>query len=351
MEPKQLIDAINKKYGKNTVVTKIDKDVDVIPTGCINLDLILGVGGIPTKRITEYYGVESAGKTTLALQAIANCQAMGKIAVYIDAEHALDITYAEKLGVDLNKWILIQPDDAETALNIICDCFSDFKESLGLVVLDSVPAMIPKTEVESEVGDQTVGLHARLLSSFIRRMQPLLNHSDAALLLINQQRAKIGGMGGFNGPTTTTPGGYALKHGASIRVELARTGNIISKGNTSGIKVTAQTRKNKVAPPYQKTDFEIHFGLGTSMGLQLLDLAVNNDVLKRSASYFKYNSENIGQGNSKALQYLEDNDLLLTVFDKTMESVDLPKSVIQIYRKKLETGKLSVIDDETSNDN
>lgn len=351
MEAKEIIAAINKKYGKETVVKNVAVDVDVIPTGCINLDLALGVGGIPTQRITEYYGVESAGKTTLALQAIANTQQMGNVAVYIDAEHALDREYAIKLGVDMDKLIMIQPDFAETALNIICDLFSDYKENLGLVVLDSVPAMIPKAESDSEVGDAVVGLHARLLSSFIRRIQPLLTKSHAALLLINQQRAKIGGMGGFNGPSTTTPGGYALKHGASVRVELARTGNIQSaKDGVTGIKVQAQTRKNKVAPPYQKTEFEIYFGLGTSIGLQTIDHAVKHGIIKKSGSWFKYGDQSIGQGLGNSLAFLKENNLLETVFDLTMEKIPLPPQVIEIYRRKLETETISNSDGENSSD-
>lgn len=351
MDTKDIVAAINKKYGKETVVKNILEDIEVIPTGCINLDLALGVGGIPTQRITEYYGVESAGKTTLALQAISNCQAMGKIAVYIDAEQALDRSYAIKLGVDMDNLILVQPDTAETALNIICDMFSDFKENLGIVVLDSVPAMIPKAEADSEVGDASVGLHARLLSSFIRRIQPMLKKSNAALLLINQQRAKIGGMTGFGGPTTTTPGGYALKHGTSVRVELTRTGNIQStKDGVTGIKVQAQTRKNKVAPPYQKTDFEIYFGLGTSIGLQTIDYAVKYGIIKKSGSWFKYGDQSIGQGLGNSLEYLREHNLLEAVFDAVMRNITLPEQVVKIYREKLEMETINTSDGENSDD-
>lgn len=334
MNYQELINSLNKEFGKDTVVKDVAKNVEAISTGCIALDTAIGVGGIPLKRITEYYGGESSGKTTMALQTAANAQRAGKNVIYMDAEHALDIGYAAALGVDVAKMVIIQPDNAETALEIIVKSLEKYSDNLGLIVLDSVAAMIPKAEADSEVGDASVGLHARLLSTFIRRVTPLLNHSQAALLLINQQRAQIGGMTGFGGPGKTTPGGYALKHGASVRIEFARTGNATSKEKITGIKVVANIKKNKVAPPYQKVEYEIEFGNGTAFDTQIMTYAEKLGIITRSSSWFKLKDQSLGQGMDKAITYLVDNGLMLGICKEVLDSLFLEEKAKESYMNR-----------------
>lgn len=338
LDPKQLITEINKKYGKDTVLKGvIDDKVDSIPTGCIALDACIGVGGIPTTRITEYYGGESSGKTTMALQTVSYCQMMGKNVVYIDAEHALDLKYASNLGVDINNLVIIQPDDAEKALNIIHGVLTDYQDSIGLVVLDSVAAMVPKIEADSESGDASVGLHARLLTSFVRKITPILSKTNAALLLINQQRANIGGSVGFGPPGKTTPGGYALKHGASVRVEFARTGNVVYKENAIGIKVTAQTRKNKVAPPYQKANFEIMFNRGVDIISQICDYAIELGYVKKSGSWYKVGEDTAGQGKEQLGEYLLSKNLAEEYLTKICQDLSIPQQTLNLYLTRMKS--------------
>lgn len=334
MDYKELIAALNKDFGKNTVVKDIDTTIGAIPTGCIALDMSIGIGGIPLKRVTEFYGAESSGKSTMALQTAASAQARGKNVIYVDAEHSIDIMYAAALGVDAEKLVVVQPENAESALELICVALDKYKSDLGLIVLDSVAAMIPKAEADSEVGDASVGVHARLLSSFIRRVTPLLSHTDAALLLINQQRAQIGGMSGFGGPSKTTPGGYALKHGASLRVEFARISNVTSKERTTGIKVVSNTRKNKVAPPFQKVEFEIEFGAGTSFDTQIVNNAIEMGIVEKAGSWYKYNGESIGQGLEKAIHHLEDNGHMLTIANEVLDKLALTDSTREFYKNR-----------------
>lgn len=329
-----LVASLNKEFGKNTVVTEADKNVNVIPTGCIALDDGIGVGGIPTKRITEFYGSEGCGKTTMALQVVANAQKMGRNVVYVDAEHALDPTYATALGVNMHTMVLVQPDDAETALRIIESLLRNHKNNLGVVVLDSVASMIPKTEVDAEIGDAIVGVQARLITSFVRKITPLLNHTDAALLLINQQRAQIGGMGGFGAPSKTTPGGHALRHAASLRIEFARTGNVISKEQATGIKVVANIRKNKVAPPYRKVDYEIEFGNGTSFDLQIFNYAIDLGIIKRQGAWYSMNGESVGQGVEKTMIYLRENKKMLELANVVLDGLFIPENSRTFYKEQ-----------------
>lgn len=335
MNHEELIAALNKDFGKATVVRGVDRTVSVIPTGCIALDSGLGVGGIPTKRITEYFGGESSGKTTMALQVAANAQRMGKNVVYVDAEHALDIQYAEALDVDTDKLVVVQPDDAESALELIAVTLDKYKDDLGVIILDSIAAMVPKAEAASESGDASVGLHARLISQFIRKVTPLLAHTDAALLLINQQRSQIGGFSGFGGPSKTTPGGHALKHGASLRVEFARTGNIQSKDSTTGIKVVANIRKNKVAPPFQKVNYEIEFGKGTSLESQILGYAVELGIIDRKGAWYNMDGSSIGQGLENAVGYLKENNLMHDLGIKVMDGLIMPAKSKDFYKSMI----------------
>lgn len=334
MNTQELINALNKDFPGS--VMKEAANVEAIPTGCIALDAAIGVGGIPIKKITEYFGGESSSKTTIALQTVASCQALGKNVVYIDAEHALDIEYAKNLGVDVDKLIIIQPDYAEDALNIIYKLLQKYSDGLGLIVLDSVAAMVPKAEADSEIGDAIVGLHAKLLTSFIRRITPVLDKSDSALILINQQRASIGGMTSFAGPSKSTPGGHALKHGASVRIEFARTANITVKEDVVGIKVSAQTRKNKVAPPFVKALFDVDFGRGTWLPKQILNHAIELGLVKKAGSWYKYKDNNIGQGQEQAIENLLVNQQMNELLDAVCEHFNLTDKNKQVYRKQLE---------------
>lgn len=331
MKSEELAALLNKQFGKETVVTSAIQDVDVIPTGCIPLDIALGVGGIPVGRMTEIYGNEGSGKSTIALQTIASAQRMGKNAVYIDAENAIDVRYAEHLGVDLSSLILIQPNTAEKTLEIILKIFSEYDDDLGVVVLDSVAALTTTSEADSEIGDANVGTMARILSSFIRRMTPVLNKSKAAFLVINQVRANISGARGFGAPNKTTPGGYALRHACSVRVEFARIGNVTTKGNVTAIKVKADIKKNKVAPPYRRAEYEIELGLGTQVQNQIIDLAVDAKLIKRAGSWYKYGEESLGQNAAAVLEYLNQQELTDTICKQALDNTDLPEAVKEFY--------------------
>jgi recombination protein RecA len=341
LDTKDIISQINKKYGKDTVITEQNMrdafdGIECIPTGCLSLDKAIGPGGIPTKRITEYFGGESSGKTTFALQAISYCQLMNKTVVYIDAEHALDLPYASNLGVSVDDLIIIQPDNAESALNIIHGLLSDYPDTIGLIVLDSVAAMVPKIEADSESGDASVGLHARLLTSFVRKIIPVLAHSDAALLLINQQRATIGGSAGFGPPGKTTPGGFALKHGASVRVEFARTGNITYKEEVVGIKVVANVKKNKVGPPFRKANFEIAFGRGVDLVSQIIDYGIECGLVKKAGSWYKVGDETAGQGKESLAAFLSEKGFLPDMLKKVCDNLEIPEKAQKLYMQKLE---------------
>ncbi len=296
---------IEKSFGKGSVMklgSSARQMVDVIPTGCLPLDIALGVGGIPRGRIIEIYGPESSGKTTLALHIAAEAQKMGGIAAFIDAEHALDPVYASNLGVDLDELLVSQPDSGEQALEIAEALVRS--GAVDVVVVDSVAALVPRAELEGEMGDAHVGLQARLMSQALRKLTGAVNKSRTAIVFINQLRVKIGVM--FGNPETTA-GGRALKYYATVRIDIRRTETLKQGSDLVGNRTKAKVVKNKVAPPFKIAEFDIVFGEGISQAGSLLDLGVNLDVIKKSGSWFSYKDEKIGQGRENAKKYLNNN--------------------------------------------
>ena len=294
---------IEKQFGKGSVMRLGDAsaamDFDVIPTGSLCLDIALGVGGLPRGRVVEIYGPESSGKTTLTLEVIAQCQKMGGTAAFVDAEHALDPTYAEKLGVKVEDLLVSQPDTGEQALEI-----TDMLVRSGavdIVVVDSVAALTPKAEIEGEMGELQVGLHARLMSQALRKLTGNIKRSNTIVIFINQIRMKIGVM--FGNPETTT-GGNALKFYASVRLDIRRTGAIKNGEEVVGNATRVKVVKNKVAPPFREAEFEILYGHGISSEGELIDMAVTHNLVEKSGSWYAYNGERIGQGKDNARQFL-----------------------------------------------
>ena len=296
---------IERQFGKGSIMKLGQEDrvpVEAIPTGSIALDIALGIGGLPRGRVVEIYGPESSGKTTLALHAIANCQALGGIAAFVDAEHAFDPEYAKKLGVDIDNLLVSQPDTGEQALEIADMLIRS--GALSLIVIDSVAALVPRAEIEGEMGDSHVGLQARLMSQALRKITGSISRSNCMVIFINQIRMKIGVM--YGSPETTT-GGNALKFYASVRLDIRRTGQIKSGedivGNTTRVKVV----KNKVAPPFKQVEFDIMYGEGISKTGELLDLGVKAGIVEKSGSWFSYDSIRIGQGRENSKTYLTEN--------------------------------------------
>ena len=311
---------IEKLYGKGSIMRLGDKQivpVDVISSGCLTLDLALGIGGWPRGRIVEIFGPESSGKTTVALHAIASCQQAGGAAAFIDAEHALDPIYAEKLGVDINNLYVSQPDDGEQALNIADELVRS--AALDLIVIDSVAALTPRAELDGEMGQSSVGVQARLMSQALRKLTGIISKSNTCVIFINQIREKVGVM--FGNPETT-PGGRALRFGASVRVDI-RKGDAIKDGTAFvGNRTKAKIVKNKLAPPFKTAEFDIIFGKGISQYGCVLDLAVEKGLITKKGSFFKYNDDNIGQGRENTVQYLADNpELADELIAKIKESV------------------------------
>ena len=316
---------IEKQFGKGSVM-KLGEfkamEIEAIPTGALSLDIALGIGGVPRGRIIEVFGPESSGKTTLALHIIAEAQKMGGEAAFIDAEHALDPVYSKKLGVDIDKLIVSQPDTGEQALEITESLVRS--GALDVIVVDSVAALVPKAEIDGDMGDSHMGLQARLMSQALRKLAGAINKSKTVLIFINQLREKIGVM--FGNPETTT-GGRALKFYASVRMDIRKIENIKQDGEVKGNRVRVKVVKNKVAPPFREAEFDIIYGEGISKEGNILDMAVNLDIIEKSGSWFSYNGERIGQGRENVKKYLKDNP-------KTLEEVE--KKVRENFAKAFE---------------
>ena len=305
---------IEKQFGKGSVM-KLGEykamEVEAISTGALSLDMALGIGGLPRGRIIEVYGPESSGKTTLALHVIAEAQKLGGEAAFIDAEHALDPVYAKKLGVNIDDLIVSQPDTGEQALEITESLVRS--GALDVIVVDSVAALVPKAEIDGDMGDSHMGLQARLMSQALRKLAGAINKTKTIIIFINQLREKIGVM--FGNPETTT-GGRALKFYASVRLDIRKIENIKQDGNVIGNRARVKIVKNKVAPPFREAEFDIMYGEGISKIGNIFDIAVNLDIIEKSGSWFSYNGNRIGQGRENAKKYLQDNPKILEEVEK-----------------------------------
>ncbi len=330
---KSAIALIEKNYGKGSIMRLGDSDakqnVEVIPTGALSLDYALGVGGIPRGRIIEIYGPESSGKTTLALTIIAQAQKLGGKAAFIDAEHALDSNYAEVLGVDVENMYISQPDDGEQALDITETLIRS--GAIDIIVIDSVAALTPRAEIEGDMGDSHMGLHARLMSQALRKITGITNRSKTTVVFINQIREKIGVM--FGNPETTT-GGRSLKFYASIRMEIRKTQTITDKGEVTGNKAIVKVVKNKVAPPFRNAEFDIMYGQGISKEGSLIDMAEKFGIIEISGAWFKYKGQNFAQGRENAKNYMIENPKIKEEIEK------------QIYKSMEEKSDLKALEAE-----
>lgn len=316
---KLTLDKLEKEYGKGAVMRLGDRSVDnieAIPSGSLSLDLALGVGGYPRGRVIEIYGPESSGKTTLTIHAIAEAQKQGGIAAFIDAEHAFDRFYAEKLGVDINNLLISQPDNGEQALEIADHLIRS--GAIDIIVIDSVAALVPKSELEGEMGDSKMGLQARLMSQALRKLTATINKTGCTCIFINQLREKIGVM--FGNPETTT-GGNALKYYSSIRLDIRRIGQIKDGEDVVGNRARVKVVKNKVAPPFRQAEFDIMYGEGVSKVGEILDMAVELNVVKKSGAWFSYGDTKLGQGRDAVKQLLKDNPELCEELEKKIKEV------------------------------
>ncbi len=310
---------IEKNCGKGSIMrlgmdTRIK--VDAIPTGAINLDAAIGIGGVPRGRVTEIYGPESSGKTTLCLHVVANAQKTGGVAAFIDAEHALDTEYARKLGVDVENLLISQPDTGEQALEI-CEILVR-SGAVDVIVIDSVAALVPKAEIEGDMGDSFVGLQARLMSQALRKLTGAIARSNTSVIFINQLREKIGVM--FGSPETTT-GGKALKFYASLRLDIRRIGPVKDKEDVVGSHVRVKVVKNKVAPPFRQAEFDIMYAEGISHASLVLDIAAESNIIEKSGSWYSYKGQRIGQGRENAKMFLKDNVALLSELEELVKGV------------------------------
>jgi recombination protein RecA len=309
---------IEKQFGKGAVMRmgdKVDEAIDVVSTGSLGLDIALGIGGLPRGRVVEIYGPESSGKTTLTLQVIANCQRNGGTAAFIDAEHALDPTYAEKLGVNVDDLLVSQPDTGEQALEIADMLVRS--SAVDVVVIDSVAALTPKAEIEGEMGDSHVGLQARLMSQALRKLTANIKKSGTLVIFINQIRMKIGVM--FGNPETTT-GGNALKFYASVRLDIRRIGAVKRGEEVVGSETRVKVVKNKVAPPFRQAEFEILYGEGSSREGELIELGVNHNLVEKSGAWYSYNGERIGQGKDNTRLYLKEHPEIAAAIDAQLRA-------------------------------
>ena len=318
LEKKKALEAalgqIEKQFGKGSIM-KLgefhEMNVEAIPTGALSLDIALGIGGIPRGRIIEIFGPESSGKTTLALHVIAEAQKMGGEAAFIDAEHALDPVYAKHLGVNIDDLIVSQPDTGEQALEI-AEALTR-SGAIDVIVVDSVAALVPKAEIDGDMGDAHVGLQARLMSQALRKLAGVINKSKTVIVFINQLREKVGIM--FGNPETT-PGGRALKFYSSVRLDIRKIENIKTDGEVVGNRARVKVIKNKVAPPFREAEFDIVYGKGISREGNILDIGVNLDIIEKSGSWFSYNGERIGQGRENVKQYLSENPKVMEEIEK-----------------------------------
>ena len=317
------ISQIERQFGKNALMRLGDheaEDIPVIPTGSLGLDIALGVGGLPRGRVVEIYGPESSGKTSLTLHVIAQAQKLGGTCAFIDAEHALDPIFAEKLGVDTDNLLVSQPDTGEQALEI-CDNIVR-SGALDVVVIDSVAALTPKAEIEGEMGDTHVGLQARLMSQALRKMTSHINQSNTLVIFINQIRMKIGVM--FGSPETTS-GGQALKFFSSVRLDIRRISQIKRGDEVVGNQTRIKVQKNKVAPPFRQTEFEILYGIGIHKNGEIIDLGVEQELIEKSGTWYSYNNERIGQGKANASEWLSQNPEVCDQIEQAIRDKLLPK--------------------------
>jgi len=315
---------IEKQFGKGSIMRlgegEVIEDIEVVSTGSLGLDIALGVGGLPRGRVVEIYGPESSGKTTLTLQVIAEMQKLNGTCAFIDAEHALDTAYAQKLGVNLQELLISQPDTGEQALEIVDALVRS--GSVDLVVIDSVAALTPKAEIEGEMGDSLPGLQARLMSQALRKLTGTIKKTNTMVIFINQIRMKIGVM--FGSPETTT-GGNALKFYASVRLDIRRTGSIKKGEEVIGNETKVKVVKNKVSPPFKTAEFDIIYAEGISREGEIIDMGVNNKILEKSGAWYAYQGEKIGQGKDNAREFLKENpDLAREIENKVREAVGIP---------------------------
>ena len=316
---KLTIDKLEKSYGKGVVMRMDDENivkVDTISTGSLGLDIALGVGGFPKGRVIEIYGPESSGKTTLAMHCIAEAQKLGGICAFVDAEHAFDKFYAEKEGIDTNELLISQPDDGEQALEIADNLIRS--GAIDVIVIDSVAALVPRAELEGDMGDSKMGLHARLMSQALRKLTGTISKTGCICIFINQLREKIGVM--FGNPETTT-GGNALKFYASVRLDIRRTGSIKDGVDIVGNRVKVKVAKNKVAPPFRVVEFDIMYGQGISKAGEVVDLGVENNVIQKSGSWFSYGETKLGQGRDSVKQLLIDNPEMMEEIEQKITDI------------------------------
>ena len=335
--------SIEKQFGKGAIIRMGDRnvrDIEVIPTGCLDLDIALGVGGLPRGRVIEIYGPESSGKTTVALHVVAEAQKMGGVAAFIDAEHALDPVYARKLGVDVDQLYVSQPDTGEQALEI-CEALVR-SGAIDIVVIDSVAALVPKAEIDGEMGESFVGLQARLMSQALRKLTGIISKTNSTCLFINQLREKVGVM---YGNPETTPGGRALKFYASVRIDIRRCEQLKDGSTVVGNRTKAKIVKNKVAPPFRTAEFDILYGEGISKEGSLLDNAVALDIIHKSGAWFSYGDQRIGQGRENTRKFLKENPETAAEIDRLVRAEMMGKGAPALSSDDEDTNAMDAVDD------